>query len=97
MTPEQKQQAGLEAMINRIVDARVDARVEAKIAKLTIKSGQNIKFSGSGFNITGTVTFPNQPLQGQSSVTDGDWGPLTTACDGSTFEPFIRNYTPPPP
>lgn len=90
-TPDQKEQRGMEAMVTKIVRAEV----QAAFAKLTIKNGQNITFSGSGFNITASVSLPQPMLQALALLAQGTWTGVDF-CGGVTAEALLRNVVIPP-
>lgn len=90
-TPDQKERSAEQSMIRNIVRQEV----QAAFAKLTIKNGQNITFSGSGFNITAGVNLPAPMLQALSILAQGTWTPIEL-CGSVTAEALLRNVVTPP-
>lgn len=95
MSPEQRQQSQLEAIVTKIATAVTTAI----ISKLTIKTTGTggLTSSGSGLNLTLQLNMPAAPIQPvNGGMGDGQWSDTITDCDGNTFEVWIRNFTPPP-
>ncbi len=85
LTPEQREQKQLESLIKRVAE---DA-VNKAISRLIIHSGQNIQFSGSGYNITGDVTIPQPEIQTGQLV-------QFEFCDGGSGQVEVFGYIAPP-
>lgn len=89
MSPEQRDHEKAEAGIERMVANRVAQEVAKILAQFTIQSGNCIKVSGSGRNMTIAWEQPAQTAPGLTGPTEGEWRSVTD-CDNVTFDVWVR-------